>query len=53
MIPTIIIGLIFFAIVGFGAFKSLKSIRNNTCIGCSGGCSAHQRSVCKGAASGK
>ncbi|AHM57811.1 hypothetical protein EAL2_808p03060 (plasmid) [Peptoclostridium acidaminophilum DSM 3953] len=41
---NIIVGGIFFAIVGYGAYKSISSMKNNTCPGCSGGCS-HQ---CKG-----
>lgn len=39
MIPSIIVGTIFFGIIGFSAYKSFKSIRNNKCPGCSGGCS--------------
>lgn len=38
MDPTLVIGLVFAAAIGFAAFKSIKSIRNNKCPGCSGGC---------------
>lgn len=47
MLPTIIVGIIFFAIVGFGTYKSLKSIRNNSCPGCSGGCSEQTKQKCE------
>lgn len=39
MAATIIVGLVFFSIVGFGAYKSYKAMRQNKCPGCSGGCS--------------
>ncbi|SCP99086.1 FeoB-associated Cys-rich membrane protein [Anaerobium acetethylicum] len=48
MMPTIIVGVLFFAAIGFGAYKSIKSMRNNSCPGCSGGCSAQQRKSCGG-----
>lgn len=47
MTANIIVGILFAAVILFGALKSFKSIRNNTCPGCSGGCSAGQRSACE------
>ena len=38
MLPTLLIGLLFAIIIGFAAWKSVRSIRNNKCPGCSGGC---------------
>jgi len=46
MTATIIVGILFSIVILFGAIKSFKNIRNNTCPGCSGGCSAVQRSQC-------
>lgn len=40
---NIVIGLIFFAIVGFAANKSYISMKNNKCPGCSGGCSEQSK----------
>ncbi|NMB95778.1 MAG: FeoB-associated Cys-rich membrane protein [Clostridiaceae bacterium] len=47
MLPTIIIGIVFFGIIGYGVYKSVKSMRNNSCPGCSGGCSEQMRKSCK------
>lgn len=44
MIANIIVGLIFFAIVGYGAVKSYQSMKHNSCPGCSGGCSEQSKS---------
>jgi len=46
MLPTIIIGVVFFGIIGFGAYKSVKSMKNNSCPGCSGGCSVQEKEKC-------
>ncbi len=46
MIANIIIGVIFFGIVAFAAYKSIKSMRNNSCPGCSCGCSEEKRRSC-------
>lgn len=46
MIPSIIIGVIFFAIIGFSTYKSVKSIKSNKCPGCSGGCSEQAKKTC-------
>ncbi len=43
---TIIVGGIFFGLVGLGALKSYKSMRNNKCPGCSGGCSEQTKKSC-------
>lgn len=45
MIANIVVGLIFFTAVGIGLKKSLKSMKNNQCPGCSGGCS--EQKVCQ------
>ncbi|MBK5246590.1 MAG: FeoB-associated Cys-rich membrane protein [Peptostreptococcaceae bacterium] len=47
MTSTIIVGILFAAIILYGAIKSFKNIRNNSCPGCSGGCSQSQRNSCK------
>lgn len=47
MIPTLIVGLIFASIVGWSAYRSFKSIRNNSCPGCSGGCSEQTKKSCQ------
>ncbi len=47
MMANIIIGVLFFALVGYGAYKSIKSIRNNSCPGCSGGCTEQKCKGCK------
>ncbi|NTW05479.1 MAG: FeoB-associated Cys-rich membrane protein [Peptococcaceae bacterium] len=40
---TIIVGIIFFLIIGFGTYRYYKSIQSNTCPGCTGGaCSDYQ-----------
>lgn len=44
MVANIIVGLVFFTIVGLGAVKSYKSMKNNSCPGCSGGCSEQSKS---------
>lgn len=46
MAATIIIGVLFFGLIGFGAYKSIKSIRSNSCPGCSCGCSEQKRKNC-------
>lgn len=38
MLPTIVIGLLFALVIGFAAWKSIRSIRENKCPGCSGAC---------------
>ncbi|MFZ7132220.1 MAG: FeoB-associated Cys-rich membrane protein [Eubacteriales bacterium] len=47
MLPTIIVGVIFFSIVSFGLYKSVKSMKNNSCPGCSCGCSEQAKKSCK------
>lgn len=47
MTATVVVGVLFFSLVAYGAYLSLKSIRNNTCPGCSGSCSVEQRSNCQ------
>ena len=46
MLVDVIVGLIFAALVIFGAYRFIKSSRNNTCPGCSGGCSVEERKRC-------
>lgn len=46
MAGTIIVGVIFLGIFGLGVYKSVKSIRNNSCPGCSCGCSAQEKKKC-------
>jgi anaerobic selenocysteine-containing dehydrogenase len=46
MLPTLIIGVIFFGIVILAGVKSYKSMKNNSCPGCSGGCSVQERKSC-------
>lgn len=46
MVPSIIVGVIFFGIIGWGTYKSIKSIRSNKCPGCSGGCSEQVKKTC-------
>ncbi|MPW25566.1 FeoB-associated Cys-rich membrane protein [Alkalibaculum sp. M08DMB] len=46
MLPTIIVGVIFFGIVGIGIYKSIKAMRNNSCPGCSGGCTEQAKNSC-------
>ncbi|NLK71815.1 MAG: FeoB-associated Cys-rich membrane protein [Clostridiales bacterium] len=46
MLPTILVGVIFFIIIGLGVYKSVKSMKNNSCPGCSGGCSEQMRKNC-------
>ncbi len=36
--PTIVVGLIFLAIIAFAGIRSYKSMKQNKCPGCSGGC---------------
>jgi anaerobic selenocysteine-containing dehydrogenase len=47
MIVNIIVGILFFAVIAYGAMKSYKSMRSNTCPGCSGGCSMQERKSCQ------
>ncbi len=47
MLVDILVGMLFAALVVFGAYRFIKSARNNTCPGCSGGCSAKERARCK------
>lgn len=44
---TFIVGLLFFIGVAIAAWKTIKSLRNNSCPGCSGGCSVEKRKNCK------
>lgn len=46
MAATIVVGAIFFGLVGLGAYKSYQSMRNNKCPGCSGGCSEQAKQAC-------
>ncbi|MDD3841083.1 MAG: FeoB-associated Cys-rich membrane protein [Clostridia bacterium] len=46
MLATIIIAVIFFGIIAYGIYKSIKSMRNNSCPGCSMGCSEQMRKSC-------
>lgn len=43
---TIIVGVVFVAIIGLAAGKSYKSMKNNSCPGCSGGCSEQMKKNC-------
>lgn len=47
MNPNLVVGGIFVVIIGVAAYKTIKSMRSNTCPGCSGGCSAKQKAKCK------
>ncbi|MFZ5351859.1 MAG: FeoB-associated Cys-rich membrane protein [Bacillota bacterium] len=47
MLANIIVGAIFLGIIVFGVYKSIKSMKNNTCPGCAGGCSKEKRSSCR------
>ncbi|MDP3386705.1 MAG: FeoB-associated Cys-rich membrane protein [Eubacteriales bacterium] len=44
--PTIIVGIIFFGIIAFAAYKSRESIKNNSCPGCSGSCTIEKKQKC-------
>ena len=46
MLATIIIGAAFFAILLIAGVKSYKSMKNNSCPGCSGGCSVEEKKSC-------
>ena len=46
MLPTIIVGVIFFGIVGLGIRKTIKSMKSNSCPGCSGGCTEQTKNSC-------
>ncbi|MGI6119233.1 MAG: FeoB-associated Cys-rich membrane protein [Desulfosporosinus sp.] len=35
---TLVVGIIFFSIIGYGGYKYVKDIKNNTCPGCSPDC---------------
>lgn len=43
MLPTILVGLLFAAVIGFAAWKSFRSMRENKCPGCSGACAHASR----------
>lgn len=47
MTANIVVGLIFFIIVALGAMHSLRKMKNNSCPGCSGGCSVERQKSCK------
>ncbi|OHW61992.1 hypothetical protein EUAN_14400 [Andreesenia angusta] len=47
MMASVVIGAVFFGIVGYGAYRSVNSMKNNSCPGCSGGCSEQQRKDCR------
>lgn len=47
MTATIVVGIIFFIVIVLGAFYSFMKMKNNSCPGCSGGCSVDQRKSCK------
>ncbi len=47
MLSTIIVGVIFLGIVGLGTYKSIKAMKNNSCPGCSGGCSEQTKKSCE------
>lgn len=44
--PTIIVGIIFFGIIAFAAYKSRQSMKNNSCPGCSGSCTIQEKQKC-------
>jgi len=46
MFSTIIVGLIFFAILGWATNKSRQSMKENKCAGCSGSCSPKEKANC-------
>lgn len=41
---NLVIGLIFFTLIGFAARKSYISMKSNKCPGCSGGCAEQSKS---------
>lgn len=47
MTATIVVGLIFFIVIALGAFYSITKMKNNSCPGCSGGCSVKEGKSCK------
>lgn len=47
MLANIIIGAIFFGIIGFSTYKTIKGMRNNSCQGCSFACSKQMKKNCK------
>lgn len=47
MTANIVVGLIFFIIVALGAMHSLRKMKNNSCPGCSGGCTVERQKSCK------
>lgn len=47
MLPTLIVGVIFFGIIALSTYKSIKSMKNNKCPGCSGGCSEQTQKNCR------
>ncbi len=46
MIPTVIVGAIFFGIIIWALKRTRNDMKNNTCGGCSGTCSAAQKAKC-------
>jgi len=40
MIATIIVGIIFFSIIGFSGYKTIKYMKGNKCPGCTISCSS-------------
>ena len=46
MLPTVIVGLIFAAIVGYGVYRSVIGMKNNSCPGCSGTCTEQEKKTC-------
>ncbi|MDD2533529.1 MAG: FeoB-associated Cys-rich membrane protein [Eubacteriales bacterium] len=47
MLATIITGVLFAALVAYGLYRTIVSSKNNSCAGCSGGCSVQQQKNCK------
>lgn len=47
MTATIVVGLTFFIVIALGLVYSLKKMKNNSCPGCSGGCSVERHKSCK------
>jgi hypothetical protein len=46
MLSSIIVGAIFLAILTWAFYKSRKSMKNNSCPGCGGGCSSAEKAAC-------
>lgn len=45
-LSTLIIGLVFVVLLAGASYKSYKSAKNNSCPGCSGGCSVEKQKNC-------